>query len=494
MTGSVSQSVHPDGLKGYHMLLAIGEVAINRSLANMFHFFKERDHRRHYQIQLQDQDFSAIMDPPQVRLNGAGNNHSLWFYLNLAAVKYRGISIKEGGQLVKWSFAYKVNLRAESMSKTQIEKHAGLAPGVRETLSQRAREQGALVRHLVLDFEHSPTQTFNADRSSHPGLDAETLAGLGLHKAFAEYFASMRGYENPYSLAIFVEDHRQKPQGPQPTFIPGNSLFSIFEDDSAPDRSTVNLLMMNRGESLPANAEEAANLDKNWHTNSTADGRFVVSWRLFLEKWLFPQLSEIFGFTSWGHYETWEFHGVYATKSESWRGLDRYAMDHTRTVKGFLDTETKADDSHFSVGVIKLHGYWDHLVNVVRKALGGGAWETNRYLGYNAMIEVIAGENGHLSFVPHLNRDKHISGRGVQIDATWQNLFAHIAGILDEMPEYADKAMAQTMEIFEKAKTNLAKQLSDSFLLPAGERLFFKNAGFDESRNLVFDISLKAVN
>lgn len=486
---------HPDSMNGYELILALTEDSVNRSLQNIFNFFYSRGHRKAYRVAIPAHDFEATIDPPQIGFAGTGSRNSVWFYIRLDKVRFKG-STYSG-----WSFAYKMPLRSDQLDERLIRENQAITEEVRTTLLSQARDRTSVVRNIVLDFERCGTGAFDGERSKHAGATGESLKAIGLHKAFQDYFATLRGCENPYTLA-FVEKHQGITQTQQPTFVPGKSSYVVQADGGGPQGGCLNLLMMQQGhENLPDPAKHAV-FTHSWVQGSSGDGRFVIGWRIFLRDWLLPRLKESFsilnprqaGYLKHGAKAEWGTHSYSHQEEEEWKGWDKFVWETTELAQCWFVTSTTEDRDKTTKAVVSIDGYWEALIVVERKALGGGLWWAQRHQRLPGKIEITAGSDGRLAFQAILEK---MPGTGTgYTETSLADIFVRLGGnnLNDQLANVAGGALDRVRNTFAKAETDLSKQLSSSFLLPGGERFFFKNARFDSDQNLVFDVTFKAIN
>ncbi|HSR52662.1 MAG TPA: hypothetical protein VLV83_17715, partial [Acidobacteriota bacterium] len=427
---------------------------------------------------------------PQIELEGA-TAETVWMLINLDRIKLEGQGYKD------WSFAYPIKLRSEDLSEAQIDKMQGISEEVREILRLKARDRTAAVRNVMLDFEHSSTEAFDAGRSRHEGATRETLTSMGLHKAFSQYFRALRSWENTYSLSFFVEDLQHSQQAHQPTFVPGKGVYSV-QPPGGGKAGSLDLLLMRKGQSqLP----EARSFDRKWAGDGQSDGRLTISWRLFLQDWLLPQVrnslalgNRPFRFLDVDGTGHWGIQTYDEDEEEQWKGIDRYEWLKIQTSDFWVDTGFESGSDKTTKAIVKLEGQWYELIQVERKALGGGLWWSTCSLPLHGRIAIVAGTDGRLSFQADLN-SPNAACTGEK-DGLLIGLFNELGG--NDIGSRLEGGMTNALDYLRaltgRAQVNLSKQLSESFLLPGGEQFFFKNARFDDDQNLVFDVTIKSQN
>lgn len=489
---TLPEAQHADPMSGYELIFALTEEALNRSLSSTFNFLASKEVRRYHRIQLEEQQLEAAMGAPRISLADAGAQQTVWLLVNLEIVKYQGKTFRD------WSFAYKIRLRSAVLSQSEIDQMAGISEEVRQILRLKAQEPTAMVRNVMLDFENSSTEAFDASHSRHAGAERDTLIKIGLHTAFSQYFTALRSWENTYSLSFFVEDLKAQPAGQQPTFVPGKGVFSIPPSTSQEGKGSLDLLLMRQGQrNLPA----VKSFSKSWAGTGDADGRLTVSWRLFLVSWLLPQIRNafLFGTNPFRYLQVdnqaeWIVRTHSRTDSEEWKGLDRFVWTKIEQASCRAQTSTEQGADRTTKAIVHIDGNWLELIDVKREALGGGRWWTKCAQPLSGQIAIVAGSDGRLSFQASLEDRKAVVTGYNSSDVI--DIFVRLGGndVRSRLNDVADGVLAAVRSAFQRAETNLSQQLSQSFLLPGGQQFFFKNARFDDSRNLVFDITVKAQN
>lgn len=283
----------PTDLMGYHLVTAVTQDTVNFQFKKLF-----QSGVLHRTLDIADPEsgieLHASLDAPLVRFGGEATPHTVLFTLRLKSgtlTYFEGFGPRAQRKQLPfkdWRYAFRVNMN--------MLQHARNAAGsvvpeeVRRKLEAFSDDLFS-IRRLFMDFQSANLADYAPELSQLPledGGSASRGVLLQFTRALELYFKSFKNTDNPYILGYSIE-RKNAAGGPPALFAPSGTTFSCFQDGEQPGLSSLNFLLMTRGQPFPPDPR-AGVFPRNWVTSGEYDGRMVIAAEQFRKQYVEAEL------------------------------------------------------------------------------------------------------------------------------------------------------------------------------------------------------------
>ena len=482
-----------DLLNGFEMVAAITQATVNYQFSQLF---KQQFIHNTIDLKMADTgiELKAQLAAPTVNMSVPGRQRSVMFMLNMTAgtfTYYEGFgpnAKQKSVNFTDWVYAFIVNLDMQHLAQDAVKAGQAIPPVVKQHLSQFTDDMFA-IQQLFLDFENADLATYDQTRSrmnfpdgAHitPGQMTQFQAAIG------NYFASLKGTNNPYVLGYNVVQHVGLPAG-QATFTPTSATFSTFDDPKNEGLNALNFLLMTGGGVLPTDPN-AGIFKQNWVTQVTYDGKFVIGKSLFVDRWLVPAISQALGMDL---KETNDKGWVFSRHTETKENREARLVSARITINDNRDATLVINHAQTDKIQIDLSGslFYSWRIDITFLNLIPEWMSETATINWTATIILSTGSDGQVDVAVTQNiPPATLTTAGNWLGKGDIGLIPNNQTILNNIGSNAASLMKSTLSNFESSLTAVWAR----FILPAGEVFFFKNAQLNAERDLTLDISYKA--
>ncbi|WP_164018962.1 hypothetical protein [Pyxidicoccus trucidator] len=528
----------PTDLMGYHLVTAVTQDTVNFQFKKLF-----QSGVLHRTLELADPEtgikLNATLDAPLVRFGGDASPHTVLFILRLKSgtlTHFEGFGPRAQQKQLRfkgWQYAFRVNMN--------MLQHQRNAPGsavpeeVRKKLEAFSDDLFS-IRRLFMDFQSANLADYAPELSQLPledGGNASRGVLLQFTRALELYFKSFKNTDNPYILGYSIE--RKNPaEGPPALFAPSGTTFSCFQDAEQPGLSSLNFLLMTRGQPFPVDPR-AGVFPRNWVTSGEYDGRMVISAgqfrKQYVEAELLPRVRESLRAVSGSVLPDWSevnpdiisgllgqapgslagpawltraaVNNLYADPDPANHGYgvdispgapagSRVFLRKYRSTMCSLWQANGRDLAFHGYGAIEeRQEFYHYPLNVETRICN-----TRTALFFGFTVRMLAGTNGKLTLQVEFADSKPVKEHDLGPLAKIANfLVGPIAGDLneqlDKMNRYGLELQTSLVAGMQGALRATLGEVETRVVLPAGDVFFYKNLSRDSADNVLLDISYK---
>ncbi|QSQ24262.1 hypothetical protein JY651_04660 [Pyxidicoccus parkwayensis] len=289
----------PTDLMGYHLVTAVTQDTVNFQFKKLF-----QSGVIHRTLDIADPEsgieLHANLDAPLVRFGGDASPHTVLFTLRLkngTLTYFEGFGPKAQRKQLPfkgWEYAFRVNMNMLQHSRNAT---GSVVPEEVRRKLEAFSDDLFSIRRLFMDFQSANLADYAPELSKLPlegGGNASRGVLLQFTQALALYFKSFKNTDNPYILGYSIE-RKNAAEGPPALFAPSGTTFSCFQDGEQPGLSSLNFLLMTRGQPFPPDPR-AGVFPRNWVTSGEYDGRMVIAAdqfrKQYVEAELLPRVRE----------------------------------------------------------------------------------------------------------------------------------------------------------------------------------------------------------
>ncbi|MCY1020140.1 hypothetical protein [Pyxidicoccus sp. MSG2] len=527
----------PTDLMGYHLVTAVTQDTVNFQFKKLF-----QSGVIHRTLEIEDPEtgirLSANLDAPLVRFGGESSPYTVLFMLRLksgALTYFEGFGPKAQKKELRfkgWQYAFRVNM---NMLQHQRSAPGAVPEEVRRKLEAFSDDLFS-IRRLFMDFQSANLADYAPELSQLPtdgggGVSRGVL--LQFTRALELYFKSFKNTENPYILGYSIE-RKNAAEGPPALFAPSGTTFSCFQDAAQPGLSSLNFLLMTRGQPFPVDPR-AGVFPRNWVTSGEYDGRMVVAARQFRKEYveaeLLPRVREAllrvseYGLSDWSEVSP---DVISEMLGEATGSLSGPAWRASARVNNLNDDPDSANHG-YGVSLTPQAPAGSRIFQRRYRSTTCSLWQANGrdlvFHGYGAIedrqefyhyplgietfichtrtgiffgftVRLLAGTDGKLTLQVDFSDSKPVKEHDLGLLAKIANfLVSPIAGDLnkqlDQMTQHGVDLQTALVSGMQGALRATLGEVETRVVLPAGDVFFYKNITRDSADNVLLDISYK---
>jgi hypothetical protein len=528
----------PTDLMGYHLVTAITQDTVNFQFKKLF-----QSGVIHRTLEIADPEtgiqLNASLDAPLVRFGGEASPHTVLFTLRLKSgtlTYFEGFGPRAQQKKLPfkgWQYAFRVNMN--------MLQHQRSAPGsavpeeVRRKLEAFSDDVFS-IRRLFMDFQSANLADYAPELSQLPledGGSASRGVLLQFTRALELYFKSFKNTDNPYILGYSIE-RKNAAEGPPALFAPSGTTFSCFQDGEQPGLSSLNFLLMTRGQPFPVDPR-AGVFPRNWVTSGEYDGRMVIAAEQFRKQYvdaeLLPRVREAllgvsgYGLSDWSEVNpnfistllgqapgslagpAWltraSVNNLYADPDPANHGYgvcitpgapagSRVFQRQYRSTMCGLWQANGSDVVFHGYGAIEDRQEFYHYPLGIETFV----CKTRTAIFFGFTVRLLAGTNGKLTLQVEFADSKPVKEHDLGPLMKIANfLVAPIAGDLNQqlerMTQYGLDLQASLVSGMQGALRATLGEVETRVVLPAGDVFFYKDLARDSAGNVLLDISYK---
>ncbi|MGF7048259.1 hypothetical protein J2T13_002766 [Paenibacillus sp. DS2015] len=490
---------HVDLLQGFQMVASLTQDTVNYQFSQLF---KRQVIHPKLDIVLADTgiELHAELSAPTVSFSVPDTNRTVLFKLNMPSgtfVYWEGFGAKAKQIRVSfkdWTYAFRVNLDMKRISQDHIKAGSAVPSVVKEHLDKFS-DAFFSIKHLFLDLENADFASFdmNHTRMKFPNGSQLTPGQITqFQQAISNYFNSLKGTNNPYILGYSIEDNQNHPDSHTATFAPTSNTFSTFDDPTSEGMNVLNFLMMANNAPLP-NDPRAGVFPTNWVTSQDYSGKFVISSGLFWDRWLLQKINDGLQAGNPSITETgWSFDKNTENKYTR-ENFNTCISDLTKVNAYITQTDHRTANVTYknvnaSQVTIDLKGTFSKSYKNEFTCVFYEWVSETATIDWTGKLTISAGD-GQLPLHVELN----VPEATKSTDGNWIGkgdiaLIPSNQTNLDQIGSSFNESMKGSINMFKK----FLSDLSNRFILPAGDVFYFKNPQMDDAGNLLLDITYKS--
>lgn len=376
-----------------------------------------------------------------------------------------------------WTVTFIVNMSLAEIAQADIQAHKAIPKEVKEQLTS-FDPNDIDIQHLFLNFEDANLiENYELDSGGHPDMNAPEVIGQ-FKNVLKGLLGRLQGSDNPFILG-YVADQKTDTTTTVSTFTPTGTTFSVFPDAVAVPRSALNYLLITDGKDVPGSGYGL--FTRNWVTADDVQGDFVISEALMMGQFL-SQLASTLGTDASSFSSTNGNASFTLTKGNDQGGQTTCTVtpqvNSGNILLDFLFTFKK--DMHDSSAFHSYIGYVDGTVH----------WTSTISYYFDADDNLLINTTTSDQVVTHQN---HPNALG-----EFESFLAAVADFLTSVVTFGQVNDLYTNMIEAdwtvSVKADLATAvngITEKIIMPAGNKLFFKNPRFTTGGHLELDTTFK---
>lgn len=385
--------------------------------------------------------------------------------------------VSKDAKMDGWTVTFVVNMSLAEIAQADIQAHKAIPPEVKKQLTSFDPDD-IDIQHLFLNFEDANLiESYELDSGGNPDMNAPEVIGQ-FKNVLKGLLGRLQGSENPFILG-YVADQKTDTTTTVSTFTPTGTTFSVFPDPVAVPRSALNYLLVTDGKAVPGSGYGL--FTRNWVTADDVQGDFVISEALMMGQFL-PQLASSLK-ADVGSFSSTDGNAGFTLSENNDQGGTTICTvtPQVNSANILLDFQfgfrKEIYDSsvfHSDIGYVDGTVHWTSTITYVFDS------DDNLQITSTTSDQVVTHEN-------------HPNSLG-----KFEAFLADVADFLTSVVTfgqvnnlYENMVKADWTVSVEADLSTAVSSVSEKIIMPAGNKLFFKNPRFTTGGHLELDTTFK---